>query len=360
MSELLKNNINTYADTATYNADLNKDFPNISYIQGTDEVKMYKYDPEHIVAVYNVTSTESATKLLNSNSNITYQIIDGVQQQSVQKNYTFDTLGEHIVKYKLSGTSIADRTFQRVNDLLSITIPNNVTYFGNAMFENGDTSPQGGVKHIVIGSGLATIDYSSSSSTYGLLGTSATRRCESIKVDNNNTTYDSRNNCNALIETATNTLLVGCNTTVIPNSVTSIYESAFQNCVLMTNITIPNSVTSIGKRAFQKCTNLTSLTIGNGVTSIGYASFSDCWNLTSITIPSGVTSIGDSAFAINNRYNRDSITILATTPPTLGSDVFYTLSNRYPIYVPAESVDTYKAATNWSNYADRIQAIPSV
>ena len=338
MSELLKNNINTYADTATYNADLTKDFPNISYIEGTDEVKMYKYDPEHIVAVYNVTSTESATRLLYSNSNITYQIIDGVQQQSVKTTYTFDTLGEHIVKYKLSGTSIADKTFCNVNNLLSITIPNNVTYFGYAMFENGDTSPQGGVKHIVIGSGLATIatDSSTYGSTYGLLGTSATRRCESIKVDNNNTTYDSRNNCNALIETATNTLLVGCNTTVIPNSVTSIDDYAFNRCVLMTNITIPNSVTTIGGNAFYNCNNLTSVTIGNGVTSIGNA-----------------------AFSFSGRFNRDSVTILATTLPTLGNYVFDTYGNHYPIYVPAESVDAYKAATNWSSYASRIQAIPT-
>ena len=330
----IKNNINTYADLTAYNADLNKDFPNISYIKGTDEVKWNKYDPDHIVCVYNVTSTESATKLLFSSNGISYQVIDGVQQQSVQTTYTFDTLGEHIVKYKLSGTSIANQKFYNCNDLKDIIIPNTVTTFGYEVFGNGDTSPQGGVKHIVIGSGLATI--ATDSSNYGLLGTSATRRCESIKVDNNNTTYDSRNNCNALIETATNTLLVGCNTTVIPNSVTSIDDYAFNKCVLMTNITIPDNVTSIGKGAFQNCTSLTSITIG-----------------------SGVTSIGTGAFEFGGRTNRDSVTILATTPPTLGLVVFDTYGNRYPIYVPAESVETYKSASGWTTYASRIQAIPT-
>ena len=135
MTKIL-NHINTYPDLTVYNNDTNKDFPNISYIQGTDEVKWNKYDPDHIVAVYDVTSTSDATKLLYTNSGITYQIIDGVQQSSVQKNYTFDTLGEHIVKYKLDGTSIGDYCFSQCKGLTSITIPDSVTRIGNGAFQN--------------------------------------------------------------------------------------------------------------------------------------------------------------------------------------------------------------------------------
>ena len=126
MSEL-KNHINTYQTNTDYANDVSKDYPNISYIEGTDELKWNKYDPEHIVCVYNVTSTESATKLLNSTTNITYQIIDGVQQQSIQTTYTFDTLGEHIVKYKLSGTYIDNYAFSGCSSLASVTIPEGVT-----------------------------------------------------------------------------------------------------------------------------------------------------------------------------------------------------------------------------------------
>ena len=83
----------------------------------------------------------------------------------------------------------------------------------------------------------------------------------------------------------------------IPNSVTSIGWSAFFYCKSLTSVTIPDSVTSVGAYAFLGCTSLTSVTIPNSVTSIGGCAFDECWSLTSVTIPDSVTSIGDSAFA---------------------------------------------------------------
>jgi len=118
----------------------------------------------------------------------------------------------------------------------------------------------------------------------------------SIRVDANNPFYDSRNDCSAIIETASNTLIQGCQSTIIPNSITSIGNSAFSGCSSLTSIDIPNSVTSIGYWAFSGCTNLTSITIPNSVKSIEKRAFSGCTNLTSITIPNSVTSIGDFAF----------------------------------------------------------------
>ena len=109
--------------------------------------------------------------------------------------------------------------------------------------------------------------------------------------------YDSRNNCNAIVESATNTLMFGCKNTIIPNSVTSIGRDAFSWCSGLTSISIPNSVTSIGYAAFSWCSGLTSITIPNSVTSIGEGAFYGCDVLTSITIPNSVTSIGDIAFA---------------------------------------------------------------
>ena len=81
-----------------------------------------------------------------------------------------------------------------------------------------------------------------------------------ITVDAANTTYDSRNNCNAIIQTSTNTLIRGCSTTVIPNSVTSIGDAAFSNSRSLSSITIPSSVTSISYGAFSECSSLSAIT----------------------------------------------------------------------------------------------------
>ena len=117
-----------------------------------------------------------------------------------------------------------------------------------------------------------------------------------MMVESENTKYDSRNNCNAIIDTESNTLLYGCKNTVIPHSVTSIGDSAFYECSSLTSVTIPNSVTSIGNSAFYRCSALTSVTIPNSVTSIGNYVFYACHGLTSVTIPNSVTSIGNYAF----------------------------------------------------------------
>ena len=85
----------------------------------------------------------------------------------------------------------------------------------------------------------------------------------SMIVESGNTKYDSRDNCNAIIETASNTLVAGCKNTIIPNSVTSIGDYAFRGCSGLTSVTIPNSVTSIGNGAFLDCTGLKNLTIHN-------------------------------------------------------------------------------------------------
>ena len=95
----------------------------------------------------------------------------------------------------------------------------------------------------------------------------------SISVESGNTTYDSRDNCNAIIETASNMLLLGCKNTVIPNSVTTIGDYAFNGSSGLTSVDIPESVTTIGSYAFWECSGLTSVTIGNSVTSIGNDAF---------------------------------------------------------------------------------------
>ena len=118
----------------------------------------------------------------------------------------------------------------------------------------------------------------------------------------------------------------------------------------LTAYTIPHGVTMIGVSAFEYCTNLTSITIPDGVTMIEDSSFFNCSKLTNITIPDGVTTIGYYAFyecrSLTNVYCKP------TTPPTLGSNVY-----KYPvvaIHVPQASVEAYKSADGWSEYADKI------
>ena len=133
----------------------------------------------------------------------------------------------------------------------------------------------------------------------------------------------------------------------IPNRVTSIGQSAFESNQL-TSVTIPNRVTSIGQSAFES-NQLTSVTIPNRVTSIGQSAFSSN-KLTSVTIPNSVTSIGEYAFA-NNNFT--SVTIHAVNPPTADRGIFG-YNSSLKIYVPVQSVNAYKTAEGWSEYADKI------
>ena len=135
-------------------------------------------------------------------------------------------------------------------------------------------------------------------------------RCESITVDQNNPYFDSRDNCNAIIETASNTLIAGCKNSKIPSGVTSIGSNAFTNIPIV-SITIPSSVKQIGEDAFARNKNLKHISIEPGLSSIGDECFLGCENLTSITLPSSISQIGFWAF---NNCRKLSVTILSNIP----------------------------------------------
>lgn len=103
-----------------------------------------------------------------------------------------------------------------------------------------------------------------------------------IVIDSDNETYDSRDNCNAVIEKKSNTLIAGCKGTIIPETISAIGEEAFYNTPI-TTITIPNGVESIGNRAFHS-SDLTSIHVGNGLRKLGNRVFSGCSNLNIITV----------------------------------------------------------------------------
>ena len=146
----------------------------------------------------------------------------------------------------------------------------------------------------------------------------------------------------------------------IPAGVTAINQTAFDNCIALTSVNflgVP-ALTTIGNYSFNVCIHLASIDIPAGVTAIGQEVFRDgCIHLASIDIPAGVTAIGQEVF--RDCTSLTSVTVNATTPPTLSAYVFNNTPANMVIYVPAESVETYKAASGWSTYASKIQAIPS-
>ena len=169
-----------------------------------------------------------------------------------------------------------------------------------------------------------------------------------IIVSDGNPVYDSRNNCNAIIETATNKLVQGCYASVIPNTVTSIGSEAFSHCYNLTKIIIPNSVKTIEDNSFYDCNRVTYATVGDGVTEIGENAFAFCRKMTSITLGKGLKDIKSGAFA---NSGLKTIEIAAVVPPKCESNTFDGVDKSgCEVYVPVGSLIDYKEADQWSDF----------
>ena len=218
-----------------------------------------------------------------------------------------------------SVTSIGRAAFHGRSSLTSITIPNSVTSIENLAFAY---------------SGLTSVTIPNSVTNIEDMAFAYSSSLTSIIVESGNTVYDSRNNCNAIINTTNNELIAGCKSTIIPNTVTSIGVSAFEGRSSLTSITIPNSVTTIGDYAFYGCSGLTSVTIPNSVTSIYTQAFYNCQNL-------------------------KNVFCFAETVPTTESAAFTsTYIKSATLHVPEGTVSLYTNKAPWSQFGTIVEIVP--
>lgn len=203
--------------------------------------------------------------------------ITNIEYESFSGCYNLISLNiSNSVKY------IGGCAFLECSSLTSVSIPNSVSSIGSEAFRGCSS-----LTSIIIPKTLSYI-------AHGVLDHCP--KLSSIVVESGNSYYDSRNNCNAIIETTSNTLIQGCHKTIIPNTVTGIGHSAFKGCSSLNTINIPNSIKSIESSAFQYCSSLTSINIPNSVTNIGSYTFSNCSSLNSITLSNTLESIENGTF----------------------------------------------------------------
>ena len=258
-------------------------------------------------------------------------------------------------------TAIAENAFCGCIGLTSISIPNSVAHIGKYAFASckdlNSLTLVNGVTNIdeyafAFCSAITSISIPSSVTTIGYRAFDSCSSLTEIQVESENTVYDSRENCNAIISTADNILIVGCQNTIIPNSVTSIGELAFWNCRNLVSIAIPNSIANIGKCAFTGCTGLTSISIPNSVTSIEYCTFTDCSNLATVVIPNSVTKIGEGAFLRCSKLT--DVYCYAEQIPETDNDIFGYSNLEATLHVLKGCMDTYSNAEQWKNFANII------
>ena len=292
---------------------------------------LWAYDFQSGDLYYKITSSSEPFTVEVTN-NGTYTLTSAVIPSSVEYNgitYAVTSIGQgasggygngaffgctslSFISIPNSVTSIVHGAFAGCSSLTSISIPKSVTEIGKTQYGGTNRGPV---------------------FTYCPALTS-------IVVEEGNPIYDSRDNCNAIIETATNSLITGCQNTTIPNSVTGIEHYAFNGCSSLTSITIPNHITNIQSNPFLSCSSLATIVVESGnpiydsrdncnaiiqtatntliagcqnttipesVTSIGNSAFYRCSSLTSVTIPNSITRIEGSAFS--NCSSLTSITI---------------------------------------------------
>ena len=262
-------------------------------------------------------SREGCNAIIESSSN---KLIAGCQNTVIPN--TIETIGV--------------RAFEFCQNLTSITIPSSVTSIEKSAFWGCS-----GLTEIFIPSTVTSIDWSSFAGYSGLT---------SLTVQDGNPVYDSREGCNAIIVTETNTLLTGCQTTVVPNTVKTIGKYSFELCTGLTEIDIPESVTAIDSLAFFWCTNLKSIQLGDSLETIGFYAFYGCTSLQEVIIPNSVKLIEDNAFeGCTGMTNL----IIGEAVDTIGTRAFWKCTSLTKVTIPNSVTDlgflTFQDCTGLNN-----------
>ena len=315
------------------------------------------------------------------------------------------------LRYFTGLTSIAPNAFYYCSALKSISFPEGVTVIKARAFYNCIA-----LQHITIPSNVLTLEGWAFNSCSGLtsldienglttIGEFAFANClqlknlhisssvkemtsnvfencislEEISVDEGNTVFDSRDGCNAIIETKSNTLFLGCKNTVIPSTITTIGDGAFMGCSGLNYIEIPESVTTIDTWAFSDCSSLKQITIpkslktieygafwgceklqtidfSEGLTTIGASAFRNCSALKCITLPASLSEIGDECFYASNNLNE--VRVHFSSPMSIDENTFPT-RKKATLYVPAGTVSAFKSAQYWKDFYQIVEWFPT-
>ena len=347
------------------------------------------YDPTCLFMTYSSTPSEFTV------GNLIYRVNDDQVSVTVIGHVDgYNAQGALVIPESVSYeghdyavTVIGNAAFMYCFYLTSLTIPNSVStieeaafaycsgFTGDLVIPNSVNTIEASAFHtcygfdgtLVLGNGVTSIGAWAFNSCDGLtgvlnipsnvasIGEDAFVYCkfDGIVVDPENPNFDSRNDCNAIIETSTNELLTGCKNTAIPNTVTAIGDNAFKGITGMTSIEIPNSVVSIGDNAFAFCFDLTGdLVIPNSVETIGESAFFQCEGLDGkLVIGESVSYIGDWAFRKCTHVS--SAVSLATAPATLGTDLGGTVFTEFGIQtltVPCGCIEAYRNSSWYDPY----------
>ncbi len=233
------------------------------------------------------------------------------------------------IKIPSNITSIGNYALYGCSGLTSLEIPSSTTSIGNYAFYGC--------------SSLTSIKISSSVTSIGTNVLNSCPNLTSIIVEEGNTVYDSRNDCNAIIKKSNNRLLFGCKTTTVPSDVNIIEANAFSGCTSLTDITdILTNVNSVGNYAFSGCTGLTNLEIPSNIVELGNNPFYGCKNIESINVDSGNTVFDsrDNCNAIIRKSNKSLATgcknsVIKNTVEIIGGHSFRGITNLTSIVIPS-------------------------
>ena len=239
--------------------------------------------------------------------------------------------------------TIKDNAFYDCRSLTSITLPETLLSIGDKAFFNCTS--------------LTSIHIPASVTSIGNAITSCCSALQTITVDKSNRHYDSRDNCNAIMATATGALIAGSNNTVIPEGTTAIGDEAMRGMYDLQAISLPKGLRSIGNSAFYYCRSAEgALVIPEGCTAVGTYAFHHCVGIQFINIPSTVTTLGAHAFRECSAV--EMVRCAIATPPTIGATTFGNYAN-CTLMVPAASIDLYKSASVWKTSSSSSAAPPS-